>query len=756
MLCPPFISQKKKITYMIRWNGKDYSPRRYGKAVINQSIEELMKPLSEKKFKGNVWRAHIIGDVQPTSSAEPVSSPTPTPSNTATQTPTPTVTQTNTPTTTGTLTPTPTNTATNTPSPTPSPQPVLWVASNGNQEILGYSITSSATTWTRASVDTPLTAKIISGLAYNGSRWSAAGFQSLTTRGAWYSDNGYNWTFGQNISGLFDTNIREVAANNSVWLIGGDSSYNGQVTGATTMAYSYDGITYSATNISVQAGRAKPSSITAFVYNGSTWLAGGSSTGTTGNRTVLLNSEDGVNWSGITNTLFTGTTSINSLAYGNGIWVASSNIAGLGKLAASTDGVNWTASTNASSATLFSGITIVPNNVIFFDNKFVATSGNVSGATYHLIIYSTDGLTWSACTDTKTLIPRGILHIASNGNVLIATSTTGTTGNTATTYISNNGINWSANTSNINTIFTGATSLGTIASNVPIQPSPNTTPTPTPTTTSTQTPTPTLTQTPTPTSSPAPPFDADAAAYLASVLTEGGTLNSTISAATNTLYTELKSAGLYSKLSVFYPFVGGTSASHAIMGNRTSGTTYDITWGGGMSHSVSGITGNGSTTSYGTTNFFSNSQTLGDRHYSLYSFINNTGAAYDLAVEGDNGIILGFGGNQFYPLLDGTSYFNYNASDTMGMYVVSETTLNNHYGYKNGVEVAFAVRTSASYNRAFDIGGVNRVPLTPNHGAQSSRGYNWASIGFGLTSGDTANLSTIINTFQTTLGRNTY
>lgn len=75
---------------MIRWNGKDYSPRRFGQSQINQSIEELMKPLSEKKFKGNVWRAHIIGDVQPTSSAEPVSSPTPTPSVTATLTPTPT------------------------------------------------------------------------------------------------------------------------------------------------------------------------------------------------------------------------------------------------------------------------------------------------------------------------------------------------------------------------------------------------------------------------------------------------------------------------------------------------------------------------------------------------------------------------------------------------------------------------------------------------------------------------------------------
>jgi hypothetical protein len=479
------------------------------------------------------------------------------------------------------------------------------------------------------------------------------------------------------------------------------------------------------------------------------WLGGGNSTGTTANQTKIIYSYDGINWTGQTNVLFTGT--VNGLAYGNGIWVAAQNSSTNAKICASTDGFNWTASTNITNATLI-GLNNNPTQVHFFDNKFITSVVSISGATNHLVCYSYDGLTWFAATDTKTLMAQGPTHCSSNKtNLMICGSRTSPTSATISLYSSTNGINWSANTNNnYRTVFTG-TSFSNISSNVPVLPPPN--PTPTQTATSTQTPTPTLTQTPTPSGVP---FDADAASYLAAVLTEGGTLNSTISAATNTLYTELKSAGLYSKLSVFYPFVGGTSASHAIMGNRTSGTTYDITWGGGMSHSVSGITGNGSSTSYGTTNFFSNSQTLGDRHYSLYSFINNTGAAYDLAVEGDNGIILGFGGNQFYPLLDSTSYFNYTASDTMGMYVVSETTLNNHYGYKNGVEVAFAVRTSASYNRAFDIGGVNRVPLTPNHGAQSSRGYNWASIGFGLTSGDTANLSTIINTFQTTLGRNTY
>jgi hypothetical protein len=114
---------------MIRWNGKDYSPRRYGKAVINQSIEELMKPLSEKKFKGNVWRAHIIGDVQPTGTAIPDTTPTPTPSNTPTGTPgpSPSPTQTSTPTTTLTSTPTPTTTLTATPTQTQTQTPTTTI-----------------------------------------------------------------------------------------------------------------------------------------------------------------------------------------------------------------------------------------------------------------------------------------------------------------------------------------------------------------------------------------------------------------------------------------------------------------------------------------------------------------------------------------------------------------------------------------------------------------------------------------------------
>jgi hypothetical protein len=104
---------------MIRWGGKNWVPGKPNRRQpINQSIEELMKPLGEKTYKGNVWGSVIMN--VPETSSVPAVSPTPTPSVTPTPTITPTSTVTPTPTTT--VTPTPTSTLT----PTPTPSPVSW------------------------------------------------------------------------------------------------------------------------------------------------------------------------------------------------------------------------------------------------------------------------------------------------------------------------------------------------------------------------------------------------------------------------------------------------------------------------------------------------------------------------------------------------------------------------------------------------------------------------------------------------------
>jgi len=478
-----------------------------GSATITQGFSPTITQGSVRWPQGGEWIS--LGTSGYT--YYPNTCPTPTPTNTGTPTQTPTntetPTQTQTPTNTETQTQTPTGTPnpTGTPTPTPSPQQVRWVASNGTGRIEGYSTSLSATTWTITEPNIGVSNNFMFGIATDGTNWAAAGdYQDPTTLQyinlSYYSNNGYEWLTGNTSPDTIIGNaVVEMATNGSIWLLGGTSSYNEiLLSGFTSLGYSYDRITYSAATITTLPGMSRPNNVNAFAYNGSMWLAGTTATGSTTTPTRIIYSYDGVNWSGQTNTTFSGNTS--SLTYGNGRWVAAVGLASsLAKLVASNDGFNWSASTNATNASLFSTST-VPNNVIFFDNKFVATTSSNSGATIHIICYSTDGLTWSAATDTKTLMPRGISHIASNGNVLIATSFTGTTGNTVTTYISNNGINWSANTSNINTVFTGTSAVSTIVSNVAILPPPN--PTPTPTSTPTNTPTNTASQTPTNTETP--------------------------------------------------------------------------------------------------------------------------------------------------------------------------------------------------------------------------------------------------------------
>ena len=103
------------------WGGKKWRPADMPKKQpkINQSIEELLKPLSEKNFKGNVWGSQIMNVEKETTT--PIVSPSPTPTVTPTQSVTPSITPSVTPSISVTPTPTPTMT------PTPSASPIVLV-----------------------------------------------------------------------------------------------------------------------------------------------------------------------------------------------------------------------------------------------------------------------------------------------------------------------------------------------------------------------------------------------------------------------------------------------------------------------------------------------------------------------------------------------------------------------------------------------------------------------------------------------------
>ncbi len=95
---------------------------------------------------------------------------------------------------------------------------------------------------------------------------------------------------------------------------------------------------------------------------------------------------------------------------------------------------------------------------------------------------------------------------------------------------------------------------------------------------------------------PPPCSDANALAFLAAA----GITNPLIVSAVCTLVGGLKSAGVWTLLDFFYPFVGGTSNSCSY--NLVNPANYQITWHGGMTFADSGITGNG-TSGYGDTHY---------------------------------------------------------------------------------------------------------------------------------------------------------
>jgi hypothetical protein len=315
---------------------------------------------------------------------------------------------------------------------------------------------------------------------------------------------------------------------------------------------------------------------------------------------------------------------------------------------------------------------------------------------------------------------------------------------------------------------------------------PSTTPTPTPSITASPTVTPTQTQsgtpqvtstptttpsgtpqvttTPTQTVTPSRPASGttEANTYLAAVTSNGGTgLTSTISAATVTLFTSLVSNGLYSKMVVMYPLLGGVANSAKL--NAVNLGTYDITWNGGMSFTVTGATSNG-TNGYGDTGFIysgSNLSYFTNGSFGVYcntSFDGNTRCPMGsgpYGFFGGTGRVMIYGANNGFNMDYGVSddYGRVNVPSTpKGLYICSSTGTSLNRVLVNG---------STAYSRTpvnKPVNGVSGKMLLfkRDDGFYYNGTESFAFISSQLTPSEEATLSTIINTYQTSLGRNEY
>jgi hypothetical protein len=247
-------------------------------------------------------------------------------------------------------------------------------------------------------------------------------------------------------------------------------------------------------------------------------------------------------------------------------------------------------------------------------------------------------------------------------------------------------------------------------------------------------------------------YDPDAQAFITATGISG-----TNATAINQLVLDLKAGGFWTGLLAIYPMVGGTSTTckYNLKNPLDTNAAFRLSFGGTWTFSdAGGAKPNGASGTYADTFLIPNtSLSATNGHISYYSLTNSNtgGGAVEMGVDGGGGEInlAAAYGNTFYAFWAANGGGSGNTNST-GFYINNKNT--NTQGWKNGTKV-------------IDTGGGSTVPTYSIYlGAESSagatnyrnsdRGCGYASIGATLS--DPAAYSVIINTYNTTLGRNTY
>jgi hypothetical protein len=301
-------------------------------------------------------------------------------------------------------------------------------------------------------------------------------------------------------------------------------------------------------------------------------------------------------------------------------------------------------------------------------------------------------------------------------------------------------------------------------------PTPSGTPNITPSPTQTQSGTPQVTSTPTPTPTQLP-GTAEANTYLSAVVSAGGTgITAPVSAATITMFQSIWSNGLNTNMLAMYPFIGGTAASHKFNGMNPVDTdgAYRLTFAGGWTHSASGATPNGTN---GVAETYVNpsvtSFTLSGGSMGVYCGTNGPSGAVmggigDSGGGSGDGWVLYPGLNNpglqeacFFWKSDAGAFNGSTMADTLGLMSISRTGTTNVNMYRRGTLLASPAFASNSLtNFTLALGARNTKNGTPLE--YSTYRQQFTYIHRGLTPSQMTTLDSIIQTYQTSLGRNVY
>jgi len=212
------------------------------------------------------------------------------------------------------------------------------------------------------------------------------------------------------------------------------------------------------------------------------------------------------------------------------------------------------------------------------------------------------------------------------------------------------------------------------------------------------------------------------------------------------LVSALKENGLWDKMSVIYPFVGGTASAHSY--NLKDTSTYQITWGGtSLTHDSNGITGNNS--GYGNTGYISgNKDSMSVGVYIRNNVASNAALAVTQISPNVSTLLYP---SDYLSRINSPATLSLPARNPQG-HTIASTSLIDRTDYSNGVVIGTLATPGGS--------AVNTIPmfimarnLIGSAGSQSNFNISLAHIGDGLTGAEALTLYNIVQTFQTTLGR---
>jgi hypothetical protein len=237
-----------------------------------------------------------------------------------------------------------------------------------------------------------------------------------------------------------------------------------------------------------------------------------------------------------------------------------------------------------------------------------------------------------------------------------------------------------------------------------------------------------------------------------------GISNNQIKDAIYRLCIDLKMAGIFTKCTAIYPFVGGTATTHRfnLRDPRDLNAAFRLQFFGGGTHSATGYSPGG-VNGYADTFLVPNtSLQLNSVHLSYYSRTNQTftdvllGAA-DASYNNGLYLLPKNTPNNEYTRMNQSVFTNPTGhANTFGFFAASRIISTEFRSYRNGNLInTIPANSSGLTSLKIFIGSANISPIQ-----YTSCECAFSSIGAGLTASETAIYNSIVQSFQTTLGRN--